>query len=46
MRLRAILLVAARQTVSAEECEGTTFNVMPLVRLETEPPETSSPLFF
>jgi hypothetical protein len=32
MRRGTVLLVAARVTVSAEECEGTTFSEMPFVR--------------
>jgi hypothetical protein len=38
------LLVASRETVSAEECKGTTFRMTPFMRSETEPPETP-PLF-
>jgi hypothetical protein len=38
-------MVSARATVRVEESEGTTFSVMLLLYLETEPPETPS-LFF
>jgi hypothetical protein len=40
-----ILLVAAHETVWVEECEGTTFNMMPFVYFKTESPKTP-PLFF